>query len=221
MKFINLDANSAYDKAIKSCTKDTKIIVCGTEEDRSYIEEALLDNPLSSQNSSKEIIKASAKINAKKWLTEQLEALKNEIDLNQVSGQWAGESHNKPGFTLASDIMTGAPLDGLIGAKVKTDKNWKVPAHFNFGGWNNCPSTEIHCAIWKYWQEEYGAKIVGVSNDVIEAHISKPPLTQEEAIDLAWQHYAYCNDVVDQGTETVAMLASVLMNHHCWYFWWD
>jgi hypothetical protein len=221
MKFINLDANSAYDKAIKSCTKDTKLIVCGTEEDRGYIEEALQESQQSSNKSSKDIIKASTKINAKKWLTEQLEALKNEIDLNQVSGEWAGESNSKPGFTLASDIMTGAPLVGLVGAKVKTDKNWKIPAHFNFGSWNNCPSAEVHCAIWKYWQEEYGAKIVGVSNDVIEAHISKPPITQEEAIDLAWQHYAYCNDVVDQGTETVAMLASVLMNHDCWYFWWD
>lgn len=217
MKFINLDANSAYDKAIKSCTKDNKIIVCGTDEDRSYIEEALHN----SQSSCKDMIKASAKINAKKWLTQQQKALQDDIDVVSVTGQWQGESNKKPGFTLASDIMTGAPIDGLIGTKIKTDRNWKIPAYFNFGGWNNCPSTEVQCAIWKYWQQEYGAKIVGVSNDVIEAHVSKPPTTEAEAMALAWQHYAYCNDIIDQGDETVAKLASVLINHDCWYFWWD
>jgi hypothetical protein len=217
MKFINLDANSAYDKAIKSCTKDNKIIVCGTDEDRSYIEEALHN----SQSSCKDMIKASSTINAKKWLTQQQKALQDEIDVASVTGEWQGESSTKPGFTLASDIMTGAPIDGLIGTKIKTDRNWKIPAYFNFGGWNNCPSPEVQCAIWKYWQQEYGAKIVGVSNDVIEAHVSKPPTTEDEAMALAWQHYAYCNDIIDQGDETVAKLASVLINHHCWYFWWD
>jgi len=216
MKFINLDANTAYDKAIKSCTKDNKTIVCGTDEDRSYIEEALQDSL-----GHKEIIKASSAINAKKWLISQQEALQNIIDVSAVTGSWPGESTAKPGFTLASDIMTGAPIEDLIGAKIKTDRNWKVPAYFNFGGWNNCPSAEIQCAIWKHWQHEYGAKIVGVSNDVIEAYVSNPPSTEEEAMALAWQHYAYCNDIVDQGVETVAKLASVLINHDCWYFWWD
>ena len=217
MKFINLDATTAYNKAIKSCGKDNKVIVCGTQEDLTYIEDAIE----SRQNSPKEIIKDSTLINPNTWLQERLNALKGEIDLPVITGTWQGESKEKQSFSLAQDIMTGEPINDLIGAKIKTDRNWKIPAYFNFGGWNQCPTPEIHCAIWKHWQQAYGAQIVAVSNDLIEAHISNPPTTEEDAMALAWQQYAYCNDIVDQGVESVAKLASMLINHDSWYFWWD
>ena len=40
-------------------------------------------------------------------------------------------------------------------------------------------------------------------------------------LDLALEQYAYCNDIVDQGVETVGRLADGLMKSHNWYFWWD
>ena len=40
-------------------------------------------------------------------------------------------------------------------------------------------------------------------------------------LDLALEQYAYCNDIVDQGVETVGRLADGLAKSSYWYFWWD
>jgi len=219
MKFVNLDPADAFTKAIKASSKDNKLVVCGTDEDRSYIEEHLLESSLSP----KDIIRAAAKVKADTWLSKRRQQLESDTELNlaEITGEWKAESNDKQGFNLATDFVTGEAVDQLLGVKIKTDNSWKIPAHFKFGGWNACPKPEVHCAIWKHWQLKYGAKIVGVSNDVIEAYITKPPQTAEEAMELAWEQYLYCPDIVDQGVETISKLAEVLLNHDCWYFWWD
>jgi hypothetical protein len=38
---------------------------------------------------------------------------------------------------------------------------------------------------------------------------------------LAREHYLYCNDVVDQGTNDLSTLAALLAASDWWYFWWD
>ncbi len=217
MKFVNLDASSAFDRAISSIRKDNKLVICGSTEDQRYLEEAMAD----CFDGPKEIIRKAAKVNLKAWQTERREELEQDRDFSKLEGNWQAESSDKPGFNLATDFATGELIDDLVGAKIKTDNNWKLPAHFKFGGWNSCPAPELHCAQWKQWQLKYGAQIIGISNDVIEAHVSKPPTTQEEALALAWEHYLYCPDVVEQGVESIAKLAEVLINHECWYFWWD
>lgn len=217
MKFISLDASSAFEKAIKTTSKDNKVIVCGCDEDRAYIEEALLE----ATQTPKEIIRKVANLDIDHWFNERRAKPLSERDLGELTGEWREESSAKQPFMLASDIMTGEPLPNLIGAKIKTNHNWKIPAYFNFGNWNECPAPELHCAIWKRWQHKYGAYIVAVSNDVIEAYITRPPKTPEEAMELAWEQFLYCPDIVDQGVETIAKLAEVLINHESWYFWWD
>lgn len=219
MKFVNLDPADAFTKAIKASSKENKLVVCGTDEDRSYIEDQLLE----STRSPKDIVRASANVKVTDWFKEKqchLEEAEAE-NLKALTGEWVSESTDKQGFNLATDFVTGEAVDNLLGVKIKTDNSWKIPAHFKFGGWNECPDPEIHCAIWKHWQQKYGAKIVGVSNDVIEAYVTKPPKTEAEAIALAWEQYLYCPDIVEQGVETVSKLAEVLINHDCWYFWWD
>ena len=42
-----------------------------------------------------------------------------------------------------------------------------------------------------------------------------------EALDLAREQYAYCPDLVDQGTETLSALAASLLKDEWWHFWWD
>jgi hypothetical protein len=38
---------------------------------------------------------------------------------------------------------------------------------------------------------------------------------------LAMEQYLYCADIVDQGVESVANLATLLLKQKVWYFWWD
>jgi hypothetical protein len=78
-----------------------------------------------------------------------------------------------------------------------------------------------HAALWRYWQERYGATVACIANDVIEFTVSKPPRTREQALELARQQYVYCADIVHQGVGTVEALAATMMNSSVWYFWWD
>ncbi len=219
MEFIELDASNAFDKAIESINDTPKIVICGSSESKEFLEEGF---EFSTQ-SPKEVIEAANAINILEWFKEKRAELEDdwEMDLSENEGEWLGEPDVKQGFTLAKDILSGQPHVPLIGAKVDVESSWELPAHFKYGNWNDCPSSEIHCAIWKYWGDKYGAKIVGIGNDIIEAYVTNPPKTKEDAMALAWEQYLYCYDIVDQDVETISNLGSSVINHNAWYFWWD
>jgi len=219
MEFIELDASSAFNEAIESLSESKKTVVCGSLEDKDYIEESIE----SSLQPVDEIIENSQKIDIQAWFDSRRKELEEDLvaDLNESLGTWPGESDSKQGFSLANDMLTGQLHTGLVGVSIDADMSWKIPAHFKYGSWNDCPAPELHCAIWRYWQEKYGAQIVGVSNDVIEAYITNPPQTKEAAMELAWEQYLYCTDIVDQGVETVSKLGASIINHNVWFFWWD
>ncbi|NRB39547.1 MAG: DUF4253 domain-containing protein [Pseudomonadales bacterium] len=219
MKFITLEPNTAFKEAIESLKEPKRIVVCGSEEDKQYIEEAMQ----ASTQHVDEILAGAENIDIQAWFQTRKKELAEdlEMDLNESVGEWLGEPEAKQGFTLTFDMLSGQPHKNIVGAGIETDESWKIPAFFKYGGWNDCPDPELHCAIWKYWQQKYGAHIVGVSNDVIEAYITNPPTTQNEAMQLAWEQYLYCYDIVDQGVETISNLGASIINHNSWYFWWD
>jgi hypothetical protein len=73
----------------------------------------------------------------------------------------------------------------------------------------------------KHWLERYQAEVVGMTHDVIEMRVGRPPTTRDDARELARQQYYYCTDIVSQGVETVDALAACLLRGRVWYFWWD
>jgi hypothetical protein len=139
----------------------------------------------------------------------------------ELLGAWPSEAPARPGFTLPRDPLSGEPLPAVLVARLEVEAPWHLPARFGYGGWNECPPPEVHCALWQRWLGAYEAHIVGMSHDVIEARVLAPPRTQEQCIALAWEHYSYCSDIVLQGTETISQLAAALQDHDVWYFWWD
>ena len=56
---------------------------------------------------------------------------------------------------------------------------------------------------------------------VVQCYVEKPPMNAQGALDLAKEQYAYCYDIVEQGTETIPALASELLKSKIWFFWWD
>jgi hypothetical protein len=104
---------------------------------------------------------------------------------------------------------------------VPAAESWHVPAYLDIGGWNACPSSEEHVAIWSYWNRRYDAEAMTVTQDVVEMRVGRPPLTRDDAIALAREHYIFCEDIVDQGTETIDRLAASLLDSRVWFFWWD
>lgn len=110
----------------------------------------------------------------------------------------------------------------IVLAEIPVKHPWEVFAYLPFGGWNECPAAEEHMAVAKYWFEKYEAVPALMTPDVLEYTIPfGTSVPSWQALDLALEQYAYCNDIVDQGVETVGRLADGLMKSHNWYFWWD
>lgn len=136
-------------------------------------------------------------------------------------GEWPAVAPESPALTVHEDILTGQPFERVYIATFPTLNGWEVPAYLSWGGWNANPGPEVHVAALKVWNERFGAELVGISSDVMNIRVSRLPEGREEAMALAREQYAYCEDIVDQGVETISNLAASLSAAKWWYFWWD
>ncbi len=155
------------------------------------------------------------------WLAEQkdgyFESPDDEVD---VAGTWDGAGDaGSPSLHL--DILSRKPRPEVILATVGVPRSWQIPAAFGFGGWNACPGPVEQCGMARYWAERYDADIIGLSGDIIEWEVRRPPTTPQAAMELAWEQFYFCDDIVHQGMGTVGALAGTLINSPYWYFWWD
>lgn len=126
-----------------------------------------------------------------------------------------------PGFTIASDIRTGTPLERVHILMIPTRDSAEVPAYLRWGGWNACPMPEIHVAVLRDWKRRYGVELVGIDGDTINLRAARRPISRDAALALAREQFFYCPDIVHQGTGTLAPLAAGLMASDWWFFWWD
>ncbi|UFZ08283.1 DUF4253 domain-containing protein [Bradyrhizobium ontarionense] len=136
-------------------------------------------------------------------------------------GEWPDRPETGWGLSVAEDTRTGQPLQKVIIGLAPTDDWTTIPALLRWGDWNGCPKPEEHVAALRSWRDRYGAELVGMSADTINLRVASRPKTREEALALAREHYVYCNDIIDQGAETLSALAAALMANDWWYFWWD
>jgi hypothetical protein len=134
---------------------------------------------------------------------------------------WNTESGSGEEFSVIREALSRKIYPWVLVAKVPTAQPYEVPAYLKFGGWNDCPQAPIHVALWKKWQQEYDARILCLSGDVIEATVAHPPRDKEACYKLAREQFAYCADIVDQGVGSIDALAAVLYGGKSWYFWWD
>jgi hypothetical protein len=152
-------------------------------------------------------------------LDEIYEEAANDPSFDLV-GQWPPDAEPTSTFTLPLDVVSQRPRPTVIVLVPAADPA-EVPAVVHFGGWNACPGPELHVALHRRWQARYGAELVGMSADVIEMRVARPPKTRDEAMALANEHYAYCEDIVHQGVESLSNLAATLLDGTVWFFWWD
>ncbi|POP44856.1 hypothetical protein CHU32_13260 [Superficieibacter electus] len=109
----------------------------------------------------------------------------------------------------------------ILLVKIPTRNPWELAAWVPMGGFNSCPSPAEQIAVFRWWYEQYGAIPVAVTHDVWEMSVSRPPQSDEDAEKLANEQFAFCEDIVTQGMESIRALASMLKNAPVWYFWWD
>ncbi|HXU00819.1 MAG TPA: DUF4253 domain-containing protein [Polyangia bacterium] len=204
-------------------------ILVGNDEDLSRHNEAIESDPASTA-SIIEIVEASLDpiAWARERLSEQAEDTGDEDAyqhclelLEEEPAAWPDDVEPTDAFTIPTNISTREPLARVNLLLLPTAVSWHAPAYLRFGAWNACPGAEDHAGLMRAWERQYGAEVVGISGDVVEMAVARPPTTRAEATRLAVVQYAYCNDIVDQGTQSVEALAAVLLDAPIWYFWWD
>lgn len=122
---------------------------------------------------------------------------------------------------IVRDILAANLQAKMVIALVPLQHSWQLPAYLKFGGWNSCPSPAEHVALLKYWDAQYSLEMVGLIGDTLEMIVTKPPTLDAQAQILAQEQYIYCPDIVDEEVDTVAELASMLIDAPIWSFWWD
>ena len=155
-----------------------------------------------------------------KWLKEIKEELgEDEPDYwEQLMGE-VSDGEGIDSFLSLRDF-NGKKTVPVVLAEIPIKNPWEVFAYLPFGGWNECPANEEHMAVAKYWFEKYGAIPALMTHDVLEYSLPAP-VSQERSMEVAWEQFTYCSDIVEQGVGTVGRLADGLAKSSYWYFWWD
>lgn len=141
-------------------------------------------------------------------------------DFEPLVGDWPDDPYPQMRPSVPFHY-SGAPHDEVYMVSMQDVENAAIPALMSFGGWNANPPPEYHVAALRSWHERYGARLISLTGDVMELRVDRRPQTRAEALELAREQYAYCNDIVDQGVGDLASLAATLMVSDVWYFWWD
>jgi hypothetical protein len=111
------------------------------------------------------------------------------------------------GFGHGPDRIAVAKVDdfGYL-ALVRTD------------GINQDIEHEVVLERYKAWNAKYGLELVGAGQDWLEARLVRPPADWNA---FAKEVYAFCPDVVDQGTDSVDVLAKEMQRDNLVFLWWD
>ena len=163
--------------------------------------------------------------NGKDWLDLQLRKLQHDFEAESpdfyktdVMGDYKTNGIGNTSFNGIINDETGKTLPLLL-AEVPVKQPWQILAWFPFGGWNACPEAEHLVSVAKHWFERYGAIPAVIAHGIVEFAVSQP-VSEEESLPLAEEHYAFCNDIVNQ-VGTINTLADVLRKSTVWFFWWD
>ena len=192
-------------------------LLLGSDEDL----DMHLENLEESDGDLEGVLSGAASIDPVRWFEKNTRG-----GFESIMGEWPDPLPASPepadrAFTIPRDVLTREPFPAVHLALVPTVNHWEVPAYLRFGGFNDSPQPHEHVALWRRWHELCGAELVGISSDVIEALVSRPPTDPDGAMQLAQEQYLYCSDIVTQGVGTLSELAARLLNRPVWYFWWD
>jgi hypothetical protein len=198
-------------------------VIIGTQDNFSQLTD-LWDEEEFAAITPQDYLDSATKLDLEKWFQDQrtevaedpehLEHIDKPSDWNTKSG--AGED-----FAVVREVLSRKLHPWVLLAKIPTPQPYETPAYLKLGSWNACPDAPVHAAVWKKWQEEYGAKVLSVSGDIIEATVARPPLEKDTCYKLAQEQFLYCSDIVDQGVGSIDALAATLYGGKSWYFWWD
>ena len=183
----------------------------------------LQDSPASGQKCLAKALKMDGGTFLKKRREKEEKALKKmkesiEEMEESLLGKWPKKPRQSPQLSYLIDRSKEV---GILLLEIPPADSWQIPALIEFGGWDLVPLPEEQAAVHRRWAEAYGSEVFAISYSTIMCRVARPPMTKEDAIALAWEHYRYCDDRVLQGSDDISTLAAELLNAPEWYFWFD
>ena len=75
--------------------------------------------------------------------------------------------------------------------------------------------------VLRSWEDRFGATVMHVGFDTIDLLVERPALSQQAALAVAAEHFAFCMDNIYQGAGSISQYARQLTGSTRWSFWWD
>lgn len=153
-------------------------------------------------------------LDGKQILSQRLQEIKADYNEEEWQEDIVGDDAE---YEAENELHIGS--DELWLVEVPVEHSWQVFAYIPMGGWDDCPNPEEHMAIAKYWEEQYEAKVIHISGNLVEYDLPHP--IQGENLQLAEEQYSYCPVFIEESYETLKTLENILRKATLWYFWWD
>jgi hypothetical protein len=96
-----------------------------------------------------------------------------------------------------------------------------------FGACNWSLSGAEIAAVLRSWEDRFGAYVVSIGSAEFDVVVTRPPVTDEQCLLLADEHYCFCPDNYSPQTLAEEVLfsraeyAERLRGARSWHFWWD
>lgn len=89
------------------------------------------------------------------------------------------------------------------------------------GALNHNQWTAPLASVVRGWEERFGVRLIRVGFNTLEFSVAAPPRTQEHALHVAAEHWAFCPDAILQGAGSLEDYAEEIVSKNAWSFWWD
>jgi len=76
-------------------------------------------------------------------------------------------------------------------------------------------------AVLRSWEDRFGTVPVLLGFDTLGTLSEAVPAAGDDLDRLVAEHYAFCPDNVDQGSDDLAAYAASISGSRSWMFWWD
>jgi hypothetical protein len=142
-----------------------------------------------------------------------------EVVAHACDGRWPADPP-RPGFRIPYRLDgTPAPVTVIL---LPVAEGWQVHQWLGYGSWNEYPAPAEHGAILRYWNQRWGADLVGLTAATAEFAVARPPTTRADALALAGEWSAYNDGASDNyRAANLTQLAASLLGAPVWLAWWD
>ncbi|MEZ6106523.1 MAG: DUF4253 domain-containing protein [Pirellulaceae bacterium] len=168
------------------------------------------------------VLSAAKGFDQERWIAiRRADAIDCGVSMHEVLGTWPSERGSCGEVSLHRDRLSGQVKDEVYLGMATIDEPWHLPAVLKFGGWNDCPNPEVHCAFHQQWFTEFGARIVGMSGDVVECVVQSPPRDRETAARVGMAAVLVLRPISSIGVVGRSVNLPPPCSMRYWFFWWD